>query len=180
MEAIECIKTRRSIRKFEDKKVPHDVIEDIINTAVYAPSWKNTQVVRYIAVEDPKILSGISQDCVLDFKGNASIIGNCKMLIAVTVKHGISGFEKSGEATTSKDDRWESFDAGIAAQTLCLAAHAKGLGTVIMGIFDDAKVAEKIDVPEGQIVTALIAIGYPAIDPKGPARKTADDVLSWR
>lgn len=180
MEAIECIKTRRSIRKFEDKKVPHDVIEDIVNTAVYAPSWKNTQVVRYIAVEDPEILSAIAGECVLDFKGNASIISGCKTLIVETVKHGISGFEKNGEATTSKEDRWETFDAGIAAQTFCLAAHAKGLGTVVMGIFDDAKVAEKIALPEGQIVTALIAIGYPDIDPKGPARKTADDVLSWR
>ena len=48
MDAIECIKTRRSVRKFTDEKVPVDVVKDIVELASYSPSWKNTQVIRYI------------------------------------------------------------------------------------------------------------------------------------
>ena len=49
METIQCIKERRSIRKFQDRKVPHEVINEIIEAAAYAPSWKNTQVTRDIS-----------------------------------------------------------------------------------------------------------------------------------
>ena len=55
MNAIDCIKTRRSIRKFEDRPVRKDLIEDLVVTASYAPTWKNTQTTRYIAVTDPEL-----------------------------------------------------------------------------------------------------------------------------
>ena len=47
MQLIDGIKTRRSVRKFEDKKVPHEVLEQIVEAAAFAPSWKNSQTVRY-------------------------------------------------------------------------------------------------------------------------------------
>ena len=51
MTANECIRGRRSIRKFKDTKVDHELLAEIVETASYAPSWKHTQIVRYIAVE---------------------------------------------------------------------------------------------------------------------------------
>jgi nitroreductase len=90
-----------------------------------------------------------------------------------------SGFERDGSCTTSKGSDWEMFDAGIAAQTFCLAANEKGLGTCIMGIFDDAAVAEAINLPEGQKVGALIAIGYPAEEPAAPARKEVEQLVQF-
>ena len=59
------------------------------------------------------------------------------MLIAVTFKKGRCGFERDGSYSTKKEDRWQMFDVGVASQTLCLAAHEAGLGTVIMGIWDE-------------------------------------------
>ena len=47
MNTLETIQNRRSIRKFQDRKVPHEVLEQIVAAAAYAPSWKNTQVARY-------------------------------------------------------------------------------------------------------------------------------------
>ena len=91
-----------------------------------------------------------------------------------------SGYEKDGSYTTSKEDRWEMFDAGIATQTFCLAAHEQGVGSVIMGIFDETKIAEVIDVPEGQQVAALIAIGYPVFEPEAPKRKEVSELLSFQ
>ena len=71
------------------------------------------------------------------------------------------------------------FDAGIATQTFCLAAHDKGVGTVILGIFDDAKVGEIVGIPDGQTVAAVVAMGYPAFAPEEmlPPRKSVDDLL---
>lgn len=65
------------------------------------------------------------------------------------------------------------FDVGVASQTLCLAAHEAGLGTVIMGITD------LLHIPEDQELAALIAIGYPDIDPDAPKRKSVDDLLTY-
>ena len=72
------------------------------------------------------------------------------------------------------------FDAGIAAQSFCLAAYEKGLGTVIMGIFDEAKVASLLEIPENQEITALIPIGYPDEEPVAPRRKPVEDLLTYK
>lgn len=179
METMECIKTRRSCRKFKEEPVPHEVLEEIVSAAAYAPSWKNTQITRYIIVENQEKIHAIASECVLGFEYNTKTINNCAALLVVTMVKNRSGFEKDGSFTTSKGDRWEMFDAGIATQTFCLAAHEKGLGSVIMGIFDEAKIAEVIEIPEGQQVAALVAIGYPVFQPEAPKRKEVTELLSY-
>lgn len=180
MDAIECIKTRRSVRKFTDEKVPTDVVKDIVELASYSPSWKNTQVIRYILVEDEDVIARIAAEGVMDFPLNQKTVSRAKQLMVLTKKDGICGFEKNGEASTSKGSSWEMFDAGIAAQTFCLAAHDKGVGTVILGIFDDAKVGEIVGIPEGQTVATVIAMGYPVFAPDMPPRKSVDELFSVR
>lgn len=179
METLQCIETRRSIRNFKDTPIPHDVLEKIVKEASYAPSWKNTQVVRYVVVEDKAIQEKIANDAVLGFSYNTGTIAKAAALVAVTTVHGRSGYEKDGSFTTSKEDRWEVFDAGIATQTFCLAAHDMGVGSVIMGIFDDNKVAQLIGLEDGQKVAALISIGYPDEEPAMPKRKDVSDLLRF-
>lgn len=178
MDAKECIRTRRSVRKYTDKPVTEETIRELIELASYAPSWKNCQPIRYTAVFDQELQQKIADTCVMDFPGNKSIIEGCSVLLIPTIRHGRSGFERDGSFSTKKEDRWEVFDAGIAAQTVTLAAHAMGLGTVIMGIFDPDLVAEAVGLPEDQIVATLIGIGYPDQDPKMPPRKSVDDLLT--
>jgi len=177
---MSIIEERRSIRKFTEQTLGKEELSQLIAKAAYAPSWKNCQPVRYIAVQDAALKQKIADECVMGFAGNQAIISGCPVLIVETIVHGRSGFERDGSYSTSKEDRWEVFDAGIAAQTLCLAAQEMGLGTVIMGIFDEKKLAETIGLPDGQIVAALIAVGYPAIDPQAPKRKAAEDLLTYR
>ena len=82
--------------------------------------------------------------------------------------------------TTSKEDRWEVFDAGVCCQTFCLAAHDAGLGTVIMGVYDEKDVADAVGLPEGQIASCLIALGYPDQDPSAPKRKEVSELLTFK
>lgn len=179
MDALTCIETRRSIRKYQEKPIPHEVMEEIIKEASFAPSWKNSQVVRYVVVENPELKSKIANDAVLGFTYNTGTIEHATALVVVTMIQGRSGYERDGSFTTSKEDRWEMFDAGIATQTFCLAAHEKGIGSVIMGIFDEAKVGELINIEEGRKVAALVAVGYPAETPEAPKRKTVEDLVRF-
>lgn len=72
------------------------------------------------------------------------------------------------------------FDAGIACQTFCLAAKERGLGTVIMGIFDEDGISGLLDIPSDQELAALIALGYPEEEPNPPKRKATDILLQYR
>lgn len=178
MNYSECIKSRRSIRKYKPDSVDHCIIDSIVSIASYSPSWKNTQITRYIAIEDSAILNEITDRST--FEHNSNIIKQAPMLIAVTYKNGLSGFEHDGSFSTAKEDRWQMFDAGVACQSFCLAAHGHGLGTVIMGIFDEKEIAKLLDLPADESLAALIAIGYADETPDIRPRKSVDELLSYR
>ncbi len=180
MEASKCIQTRRSIRRFAERPVEQDVLRAVIDAARYSPSWKNSQTARYIAVYDAALKNSIADECVMGFAGNQRSIRSAPVLVVLTTVDHRSGFERDGSFSTSKGTYWQSFDAGIAAQTFCLAAHERGLGTLIMGIYDEEKVIRALGVPEGQSVSALIAVGYPVSEVSAPPRKEVDELLSFR
>ena len=178
MTAKECITGRRSIRQFTEQPVSHELLAQIVETASYAPSWKHTQTVRYIAVEGETKAKLAA--CTSTFPNNGRIIENAPMVIAVTVIKGRCGFERDGSYTTHRGDSWQMFDAGVAGEAFCLAAYEQGLGTVIMGIFDHADVSALLEIPEDRDLVALIPIGYPAEAPVAPRRKSVEELLSYK
>lgn len=178
MNLVECINTRRSIRKFTEAPVSHETIEKIVELAKMAPSWKNTQITRYTIVESKELKDKIAAEATIPF--NANSINSAAAVVAVSVVKNRCGFERDGSYSTVKKDSWQMFDAGAAVQTFCLAAHEYGIGSVIMGIFDYDKVAEMVDMPDTQEMVALIALGYPDETPEAPKRKTPEELLSYK
>jgi len=178
MTAKECITGRRSIRKFTDRPVSHELLSQIVETASFAPSWKNTQITRYIAVEGDK--KAALAKCTNIFPGNGAIMEQAPMVIAVTIIKGRSGYERDGSFSTVKGDGWQMYDAGVASEAFCLAAYEQGLGTVILGLFDQEEASGVLDIPEDRELIALIPIGYPAESPAAPKRKTVEDLLSFQ
>lgn len=180
MELIQGIRERRSIRKFEDRPVPRELLREVVETAAYAPSWKNTQTARYLVVDDKeKIRELAGEACMLGFEKNMENLSKAPAVVVLTGIKGRSGYERDGSFSTSKGTHWESFDAGIAAQTFCLAAWEKGLGTVIMGLFDEKEIAGRLAIPQEQQVCAVIAVGYPQSVPEAPRRKSAEELLTF-
>ncbi|MCC8357927.1 MAG: nitroreductase family protein [Oscillospiraceae bacterium] len=179
MDAMDCIKGRRSIRRFTDQPVTREDIAALIETATYAPSWKNTQTARYIAVLDPELKAKIADTCVMGHASNRRIITQAPALIALVTIEGRSGYERDGGFSTAKGTHWQSFDAGVATQTFCLAAYERGLGTVIMGIYDPALTAQALSLPEGRSVSALIALGHPAETLEAPKRKGVEELAEF-
>lgn len=179
MTAKECIEGRRSIRSFLDKPVNRLVIEDILSTASFSPSWKNTQVVRYIAIDDAHVLQTIANECTSIYPGNARSILSAPMLIAITALKGRCGFERDGSFSTHRGDSWQMFDSGVACEAFCLSAFEHGLGTVILGLFDEDKIVSLLSIPDDRELIALIPIGYPAEEPIAPKRKSVGDLLSF-
>jgi nitroreductase len=174
MDLMEAIKGRRSIRKYKPDPVPEEVLRTLMEAVRWSPSWANTQCWEVIAVRDPNAKSELATALS---KGNPALssMTEAPLVIVLCGKKGVSGFKK-GEATTVKGD-WLMFDTGIAMQNLCLAAHALGLGTVVVGMFDHKKAEEILGVPGDVEVVAITPLGYPATGGSTPKRKEISDFV---
>jgi nitroreductase len=174
MDLMEAIKGRRSIRKYKPEPVSEETLQAVIEAVRWSPSWANTQCWEMIVVKDPNMKSQLANTLIGTNPARSSIAG-APLVVVLCGKKGISGFEK-GEAATVKGD-WLMFDTGIAMQTLCLAAHGLGLGTVVVGMFDHKKTEEILGLPQNVEVVAMTPLGYPAVQRSAPKRKEVSEFV---
>ena len=173
---MNIIKGRRSIRKYEDKEVPDDLLNQILESVQWAPSWANTQCWEVIVVKDQGIKETLAE--VLPKTNPArKHFTEAPVILVLCGKLGSAGYYK-GQVTTKFGD-WFLFDLGLAAQNLCLTAHDLGLGTVITGLFDQVKAGEILGVPEGYELVSLIPVGYPGHESKAPKRREISDFTHY-
>lgn len=179
MDAITMIKERRSIRKFKNEKVDRELMKEIVSISRWAPSWVNYQVARYTLIDNEEIIQKIANDGVKGFVYNMDTLKNAKGVAVLSFVKGKSGRLDQYGIESSENNTWEVFDAGIACQTFCLAAHAKGVGTCIMGVINEDSIAKIINLPEEEAVAALIVYGYSDGEPVKSKRKDIDEVMRF-
>ncbi|TET38041.1 MAG: nitroreductase [Planctomycetota bacterium] len=168
MELFEAVKGRRSIRKYDpERPVPDEIIDRLVDMARWAPSWANTQCVRYIIVRDPERREKLA-GTLSPKNPSTKAFSAAPVVIAF-----VAALEKSGyyKGKASDDKAWHLFDTGLAVQNFCLAAHALGLGTVICGAMDYHAAEDLLGTPPGYQVVAMTPLGYPAKEARGPARR---------
>lgn len=174
MEFFEVINNRRSIRKYKEQNISNDTIKTLIESAQKAPSWKNSQVSRFYAVNTPEKLNEFFEFLPW-FNQNST--KNAGAYIVSTVVNGVSGFNADGSYSTNLKEGYQYFDNGLQVENLCLTAHNLGLGTLIMGLFDEDKIREFFKIPKNEIIVSVISIGLPATNPTMPPRNNIDEIL---
>lgn len=179
MDAIKAIQERRSVRKFKEEKVDRELMKEIVSISKWAPSWGNFQVARYTLIDNKEVITKLATDGVDGFIYNVNTLKEAKGVAVLSFVKGKSGKAEGNDYITSKGGAWEIFDAGIACQTFCLAAHAKGIGTCVLGIINDEKISGIVNLPEGETVAALIVYGYPDETPKATPRKNVEDIMRF-
>ncbi len=185
MDIKDALIQRRSIRKYKDEKVSRQTMNEIMELTRFAPSWANFQIARYTLIDDEALIERIAQEGVLGFAYNIGTLKNAKgvaVLSFVKGKSGKLGAAKGGndDFATTKGNAWEVFDAGIACQTFCLAAHAHGVGTCIFGVIDDKVIAEIASLPEDETVGAIITYGYPEGEhPQPTPRMSVEEITRY-
>lgn len=172
------IKTRRSVRKFKDIIIEDEVLNELVEISRYSPSWGNTQCTRYHFIKDIDIIKKISNEAVMDFVYNKKVLENAKQILILTYVTGKSGKLEKYNIESSNPNKWEIFDVGIACQTFCLAAWEKKIGTVIMGVIDDQKIKEIINLNDNENVAALIVYGIPEEIPQAPKRLEVNELIN--
>lgn len=175
MELQKALETRRSIRKYQNKPVDRALIEEMVKAASLAPSWKNSQVSRFYVADGEKKAELMA--CLPEFNQNS--VKDAPVLIVTTVVKKRSGFERDGSYSTHLKEGFQCFDNGLAVQNLCLKAHELGLGTLIMGLYDEPAIREFLKLDDTQEIVSVIGVGYPDIDPEMPKRRPMDVLLTF-
>ena len=165
---MEVIKARRSVRRYEEKDVPEEVLSSILEAVRWSPSWANTQCWEVVVIRDREIKENLKES-IFPKNPATNAITQAPLLLAVCGKLKSSGFYNN--IVTTKFGDWFMFDLGLFTQTLCLAAQDLGLGTVVVGLFDHDKARGIIKVPEGYELVALVPLGYPAKISSAPQRR---------
>lgn len=160
MDAIECIKTRRSVRAFKNNPVDRETIRDIVDCARLAATARNFQPWLFVAVTVPDRISEIAQ-----MTDHGKFLAGAPCCIAVFCESGKYYLE----------------DGCAATQNILLAARAHGLGSC--WIAGDKKpyaadIGRALGVPEGWNLVSLCALGHPESTPT-PSKKPLEDVLHW-
>ena len=176
MNLDELLEKRKSIRQYESKKVDrHDIIQ-MIDAAIMAPTWKNSQVIRYYVVEDEKMLSQVKA-ALPEF--NYENTKDAPVLIVSTVVLNRSGFNRDGTPTTELGNEWGFYDCGLQHMNLLLKASELGLSTLIMGVRDADQLKSLLNIPETEAVSSVISVGYSDFSPVRPPRKSVEDITKF-
>ena len=174
---MKVILERRSIRRYQEKDIPDDIIINILEAALWAPSWANTQPWEIVIVKDKSIKKQIQKNVPSRNPSSLAIV-KAPVLLVVCGQLKKSGYYDDQYPTKFGSD-WFMYDLGLATQNLCLAAHDSGLGTVIVGLFDHDRVGEVINLPANHEVLVLIPLGYPDQNPKPRNRRERDEFVHY-
>lgn len=174
MEFLELVNKRQSDRKYAPKPVAREHILKCLEAARLAPSACNSQPWKFIVVDDRAKLAEMSEAAI--GLGMNKFTVQVPVLVAV-VQENMNLSAKAGSIVKSKD--YSMMDLGIAVEHFCLQAAELGLGTCIMGWFDEKKVKKLLGVPRSRRVQLLIALGHPDAPTREKIRKPLEAIASW-
>ena len=162
MSPIDFVLSRRSIRRYEKKDIPSDILEKIIEAGRQAPSAANRQPRRFVILTDYEIKKELSKGLFNRFVKNSPVV--------------IVGCANPKDLLTGK---WASIDTAISLQNMVVAAWTLGIGSCWIGDFKEEKVKQLLNIPANWKVVALVTFGYPAEKHKQRKKKFTKELFSY-
>lgn len=168
MDVFECIRTRRSIRKFKDKQVPWDNIVTIMQSGKYAPSAGNLQNWKFIVVKNDAKRKAIAKACL-----------DQEWMEVAPIYIVVLGEPEKAERYYGTRGRRLYTIQGVAAaiENMLLTAHSLGLGACWVGAFDEDEIRRILSLPEQADVHAVIPIGYADEKPEMPPKYRIEHMM---
>ncbi len=160
---LALFRTRRSIRRYQDRPVPDDLLAQMLEAARWAPSATNRQPWRFIVVCDEKLRRDVARYAASYFVRWAHV-AEAPLLIVLC-----------GEAGWAYRD----VDVALAGMQLMLQAHAVGLGTCWVGALEREPLMQLLKVPDDLYIVGLLTAGFPAEEPPAPARKPLAELVHY-
>lgn len=177
MTFFELIQRRQSTRKYSDRAVENEKISRCIEAARLAPSASNSQPWTFIVIDEPKLKNAVAYETYSTLVPFNKFAPQAAVIIAIVAeKPGL--ITQIGGKLKNKD--FYLMDIGIAAEHICLQAAEDGLGSCMLGWFNEKKVMELLNVSKSKRIPLLITIGYPENeDQKTKKRRATEDILKY-
>ena len=170
----ELILKRQSDRRYLPDPVAKEDIVKCLEAARMSPSACNSQPWKFVVVDDKEKLAVMSE--AAEGFGMNRFTHNVPVMIAVVLEK-MNASARLGSLVKRKD--YCMLDLGMAVEHFCLQAADLGLGTCIMGWFDEKKIASLLGVPRGKRIPLIIALGHPEGPTRKKIRKPLEDMSSW-
>jgi len=175
MELKDVMQKRRSIRAYRKGDISRETIMDIIRDAQNAPSWKNSQTPRYHVALSEEAIAKV-RACFP--QGNYAKTENVGALVVCAFKKTRAGFDREGHPDNEAGEGWGYYDNGLASMCLLLSATEHGLGSLVIGIRDADGLRAALNIPDDELITAVIALGTSDQNPQMPKRKDTQDIVT--
>ncbi len=172
---LQLVLKRQSDRKYSDKPVEDDKIRRIITAARMSPSACNAQPWKFITVTDKNLIQKLAEAASAGTIGMNKFVNQAPLLLVI-VREKANLTSKIGSTIKNKD--YSRIDIGIAACTICLQASSEGLGSCMIGWFNEKSVRSILSIPASKRVELLITIGYSLSETREKKRKPADVTTS--
>ncbi len=174
MNFLELAKKRQSVREYLEKPIEREKIEHCLEAAQLAPSACNSQPWKFIILDDKKIRKAVAEETFGKiFSFNHFTMQAPVLVVIITEKS--SKKAQIGEVLNNKT--YNLIDIGIATEHFCLQAVEEGLGTCILGWFDEKGIKKILNIPKNKQVNLLITLGYPAKNEiREKKRKNLDEI----
>lgn len=178
MDFLQLVKTRQSVRRFASRPVAAAHLMQCLEAARLAPSASNSQPWTFVVIDDPNIKDQLAKTTYSSMMKFNRFTEQAPVLVALVLERPrlitqIAGFLKK--------TAFPQIDCGIAAQHFCLQAESLGLGTCMIGWFNQNEARRILQVPPARKIGLLIAVGYPetAYRLREKQRKSPEQVFRW-
>ena len=174
MDFLALAQSRQSDRAYEKRPVEREKLERVLQAACLAPSACNAQPWKFVVVDDPELAVKVGRATaglgMNKFAKDAPV-----HILIVEESMNITSFL----GAKIKDKYFPLIDIGIAAAHITLAAESEGLGSCILGWFDEKEIKKLVGIPAGKRLLLDITIGYAAKPKRKKSRKPMEKVVSF-
>lgn len=173
---LELIKSRQSDRKYSSRQIEQDKLERIVEAGRMAPSACNAQPWKFIVVNDRELNDQLSIAASAKLLGMNGFVSQAPVLLVI-VREQPNFTSKVGGTIKNKD--YSLMDIGIAAGNICLQAKAEGVGSCMLGWFDESRVRKILKIPRSKRVELIITLGYSESEQREKRRKSQEETVSY-
>jgi nitroreductase len=173
---LDLIISRQSDRKYSDKPVEKEKLDRIIEAGRMSPSACNAQPWKFIVINDPDLVLKIAEAASAKLIGMNSFVAQAQVILVI-VREKPNMSSKVGATIKNKD--YSLIDIGIATESICLQAKADGIGSCIIGWFDERQIRKLLGIPKSKRVELIITLGYSLSDQREKKRKSAGETVSY-
>ena len=173
MNFYELISKRQSERQYDSRPVEPEKIMQCIEAARIAPSACNAQPWKFIVVDEPELKKQVA-DATVGMGMNKFVV-EAPVIVAIVLEKA-NASSKIGSVLKGKE--YTLMDIGIATTHFCLQATELGLGTCIIGWFNEKKIRKLLQIPNKKRIPLLLSVGYSTAELRNKQRKELNGVYS--